>query len=169
MNMKDVIKSQYRASLGMMEQAIVKCPEALWDDRGKKNRYWHIAYHALFYTHLYVMPTEGAFTPWEKHIDEYQYMGRLPTPPHDPPQIGDPYSKEEVLAYYEQCRKQVDETVDSLDIEAESGFSWLPMGKLELQFYSIRHLQMHVGELCERLGSEANIDVDWMGMRPDVR
>ncbi len=168
MNMKDVIKSQYRASLGMMEQAVAKCPDAMWDDREKKNKYWHIAYHALFYTHLYSQPTAEAFTPWVKHKPEYNYMGALPTPPHDPPNIGEPYSKEEILAYYQLCRKEVDAMVDSLDLEAESGFYWLPMDKLELQFYNIRHLQMHVGELCERLGSEANIDVEWMGMRPDA-
>ena len=52
------------------------------------------------------------------------------------------------MAYYQLCRKEVDAMVDSLDLEAESGFYWLPMDKLELQFYNIRHLQMHVGELC---------------------
>jgi hypothetical protein len=40
------------------------------------------------------------------------------------------------------------------------------MGKLELQFYTIRHLQQHTGELCERLGTEAGIEIGWVGMRP---
>ena len=45
----------------------------------------------------------------------------------------------------------------------ESGFSWLPFGKLELQFYSIRHVQHHTGELCERLGTTGDIEVGWVG------
>jgi hypothetical protein len=37
------------------------------------------------------------------------------------------------------------------------------MNKFELQIYTIRHLQQHSGELMERLGSRANISVDWVG------
>jgi hypothetical protein len=54
-----------------------------------------------------------------------------------------------------------------LDPEAESGFYWLPMNKLELQIYNIRHLQQHTGELMERLGSRAGVEVDWVGMKRD--
>ena len=57
------------------------------------------------------------------------------------------------------------ERVPQLDLEAESGFGWLPFGKLELQFYNIRHLQQHTGELMERLGTRAHVDVDWVGMK----
>ena len=51
-----------------------------------------------------------------------------------------------------------------MNLEAESGFDWLAFNKLELQFYNIRHLQQHVGELCERLGM-GKVDVDWVGMK----
>ena len=37
------------------------------------------------------------------------------------------------------------------------------LNKLELQTYSIRHLQQHVGELSGRLDREANISIDWIG------
>jgi hypothetical protein len=56
--------------------------------------------------------------------------------------------------------------VDSLDLKAESGFYWLPFDKLELQFYNIRHVQQHTGELCERLGARGDLQVDWVGMKP---
>ena len=65
------------------------------------------------------------------------------------------------------CQSMVADTVAALDLDAESGFSWLPMGKLELQFYNIRHLQQHTGELCDRLGIQAGIDVDWVGRKHD--
>jgi hypothetical protein len=51
-------------------------------------------------------------------------------------------------------------------LEAESGFYWLPFDKLELQFYNIRYLQQHTGELCERLGAHGELQVQWVGMKP---
>ncbi|MBN1995586.1 MAG: DinB family protein [Anaerolineae bacterium] len=165
MNIKEVITSQYLASLEMLKQAVIKCPETLWHNPADKNKFWHIAYHALFYTHLYLQSSEKEFTPWAKHREHYQFMGPLPWPPHQKPEIGEPYAKEEVLAYLEFCQKQVLETVPSLNLEDVSGFEWLPFGKLELQFYNIRHLMQHTGELCERLGARANIDVDWVGLK----
>jgi hypothetical protein len=38
---------------------------------------------------------------------------------------------------------------------------------LELHFYDIRHLQQHTGELSERLGSQGEIMVEWVGMIPE--
>jgi hypothetical protein len=57
----------------------------------------------------------------------------------------------------------VDRHVPQLNLAAPSGFDWLPMNKFELQIYNIRHVQQHAGELMERLGARANIDVDWIG------
>lgn len=165
MNTKDVIKSQYHASLEMLKQAIVKCPDAMWDGRDHRNRYWHIAYHALFYTHLYLQSSEETFIPWAKHREQANRMEGLPQPPDKEPEEASPYGKEEILAYWKLVRKEVDARVDSLSLEEASGFYWLPMDKMELQFYNIRHLQQHTGELCERLGREHGIDVDWIGMK----
>ena len=95
-------------------------------------------------------------------------MGLLPWPPHNEPEIGDPYRKEEVLEYFQLCRQEVKKQVDALDLETESGFEWLPFGKLELQFYNIRHLQHHTGELCERLWAAEKIEINWVGVNPDL-
>jgi hypothetical protein len=165
MDIKEAIRSQYRAALEMLKQAIVRCPDSLWDDRGYQNRFWHVAYHALFFTHLYLQDSEKTFTPWSKGRSQYQYLGSLPWPPHEKPQIGEPYNKEDVLEYLELCQEQVEENVAALNLDAESGFHWLPFGKLELQIYNVRHIQQHTGELMERLGTREHIDVDWVGMK----
>ena len=165
MNTKQVIKSQFRATLAMLQQAVEKCPDTVWNDPADKNKFWHIAYHALFYTHLYLQPTEADFTPWSKQQKDYQFMGPVPWPPHNEPEIGDPYTKADVLEYITFCEQQVDDVVDTLDLAGPSGFDWLPFDKLELQFYSIRHLQLHTGELCERLWDKAQIEVSWVGMK----
>jgi hypothetical protein len=163
MDIKNAIQSQYLAALGMLEQAVVKCPEPVWNAAEDRNKFWHAAYHALFYTHLYLQDTEKDFRPWAKHRDEYQFMGQVPWPPHAAPKIEAPYSREELMEYLATVKEQVQARVPKLDLEAASGFEWLPFGKLELQFYNIRHLQHHTAELYERLGARAGIDLDWIG------
>ncbi len=154
MHYQQIIQSQYLATLAMLNQAIEKCPDALWNDPADKNRFWHVAYHALFYTHLYLQPTEQAFRPWAKQRQA-----------HDLAQTADPYSKAEILEYLAFCQQQVTEIVPQLNLDAESGFYWLPLNKAELQIYTIRHLQQHAGELMERLGARADLEVDWVGMQ----
>lgn len=156
-------RAQFYATLGMLEQAVHKCPDSLWDASEDKTKFWHIAYHALFYTHLYLQTSENEFQPWSKHRVDYELMGPTPWPPHKAPEIGEPYAKQDILEYIDYCRQEVDRTVANLDLRASSGFSWLPMNKFELQIYTIRHLQQHTGELMERLGTRVGIDVDWIG------
>lgn len=165
MNASMVIISQYQATLEMLKQTIVNCPESLWNHPDDRTKFWHIAYHALFYTHLYLQDSEQTFTPWIKHRKDYQFMGPLPWPPHAPPHIGEPYEQDAVLEYLTVCQEQVEERVPQLNLEAASGFDWLPFSKLELQFYTIRHLQQHTGELMERLGTRAQVEINWVGMK----
>jgi hypothetical protein len=69
------------------------------------------------------------------------------------------------LDYLAFCQQEVERRVPQLNLESESGFDWLPFGKLELQLYNIRHLQQHTGELMERLGARADIRIDWVAMK----
>jgi hypothetical protein len=152
MDTNKIIQSQYLAALEMLKQVIVKCPAALWNAPGDKDKVWRKAYHALFYAHLYLQETEKHFKLWEKHHD---------------PDTGEPFTQAEVLEYLAFVQKQVTAQVQALDLEAESGFHWLPFNKLELQFYNIRHIQQHAGELFERLGTRENIELDWVGAQPN--
>ena len=162
MRIKETIKSQYYASLEMLRQAIMECPESLWSGTEYNNSFWRTAFHALFYTHLYLQPREEGFVPWEKHKDAYVSLGAS----EDGESEGEPYSKEELLSYLGLIWEQVEEQVSRMDLEAESGFHWLSFDKLELQFYNIRHVQQHTGELSERLGAKGEIEVRWVGKKP---
>jgi hypothetical protein len=147
MDMHKAIQSQYLAALEMLKQVIVRCPPVLWDAAGNQDKFWRKSYHTLFYAHLYLQHAEQDFVPWEKH--------------HDPD--GDvPFTQDEVLEYLSFVQRQVAERVPATNLAAESGFSWLPFDKLELQFYNIRHIQQHTGELYERLDAHANIELDWV-------
>jgi hypothetical protein len=147
----------------MLKQAIEKCPEALWNHPDDKTKFWQIAYHALFYVHLYLQKNLDDFRPWGKHKEKAESLG-----PRDgqaePLQL---YSPVDVLEYLALCQQEIDEKTAQLEPEAESGFYWLPMSKLELQFYNIRHLQQHTGEVMERLGTRAGVEVDWVGIKRD--
>jgi hypothetical protein len=146
------IASQYHAALEMLAQSLVKCPESLWNSDHPQGRFWHVAYHALFYTHLYLQTRAEDFVAWEKHHEEYESLREL-------------YDKPSLLEYLAMCKKQVDERLAETDLDAPSGFHWLPFNKFELQIYSIRHIQQHAGELMERLGQQ-NIALDWVSERP---
>lgn len=166
MNYPTILISQYQAALEMLKQAILRCPESLWDSADDKTKFWHLAYHTLFYTHLYLQESESTFTPWSKHRHDYQFMGPLPWPPHALPEIGEPYDKDAVLEYLAFCQRQVAERVPQTNLEAASGFEWLPFSKFELQLYTIRHLQQHTGELMERLGARAGLELAWVSTVP---
>ena len=162
MNAKDVIKSQYHASLEMLKQVIEGCPPELWDSPEHKNRYWNVAAHILFYTHFYLHPTEQDFQPWPKLSLEARSF--------DPPEDGkekQPLTQTEVLEYLAYLQARVDPMVEALDLNAESGFYWLKFNKLELQFYNIRHVMQHTGELAERLWQSAGVEIHWVGKRPE--
>jgi len=157
MNQKAAIKSQYCASLAMLRGAIEMCPDTLWEDDSYSNPFWRLAYHILIYTHFYLSSTEDDFIPWEKHEDGMQLLG--PAAPD-----AEPFSREEILDYLAICLDQVEKQVNAVELEADSGFHWLSFNKLALQFYNIRHIMQHTGELCERLGAHGEIEVGWVGM-----
>jgi hypothetical protein len=162
MDYSKVIISQYLAALEMLKEAIDQCPSSIWNDPSDKTKFWQIAYHALFYTHLYLQDSEEDFTPWSEHREGYHSLGQVPSRP----ETVEHYEKDSVLEYVAFCQQQVAERVPQLNLEGASGFHWLPFDKFELQFYTIRHIQQHAGELMERLGTRADLELPWVGMRP---
>lgn len=155
MNERKLLISQYYATLEMLKQTILHCPAARWESREPQTPFGQVAYHALFYTHLYLQDSLQTFTPWPQHQERY-------LPSEQPaPSLPD---KTTVLEYLAFCQQQVVDKIAETDLTATaSGFDWLPFGKLELQLYSIRHIQQHVGELMERLGPDAQA-IDWIGL-----
>ncbi len=161
MDIRKAMTSQYLASLAMLEETIRRCPSDLWIDPQAKDQFWQITYHTLFFTHLYVQESEATFAPWPKQRKEYQYLGPIGWDNNRPPQIDEPYSQADMLEYLAFCSAEVKSRLAQTDFAAPSGFEWLPFDKLELQVYSIRHLQLHIGELGARLSSQG-ISIAWV-------
>ncbi len=154
MDIAPVLISQYLASLAMLEQAIAKCPQSLWDVPGERNPFWQVAYHALFFTHLYLGDSEESFVPWTQHREGHEDFG-VPESPQS-------YDKGGVMAYLAFCRQYVAERVPQLKLEETANFHNRRRTVLELQIYSIRHVMQHTGELMQRL-SGLDEEIDWVG------
>jgi hypothetical protein len=164
-----VLKSQYHASLAMLREAIDRCPDHLWTNDEYLNSFWQVAYHTLYFTHLYLQPNEAAFRPWEGHQAEVQNPDGIAGPADSKsllPLIPEPYSRADTLAYWQICEELVDDAVDTLDLTSpDSGFHWYRMSKLEHQLANIRHIQHHAAQLADRLRSSEGIGIRWVDGR----
>lgn len=173
--LRTILTSQYHAALAMLRQSIELCPDELWSDTAHTNQFWRIAYHVLYYTHLYIQPTVFTFTPWEHHQTGLQYMDDIKAPPEieelvelpdRPAQTGVPYTKAELLTYWDICEGMIDASVDELNLlDPESGFSWYKLSKLEHQIISLRHIQHHTAQLMDRVRAATGSGIDWVGAR----
>jgi hypothetical protein len=159
--LRSALKSQYRAALAMLRAAIQGCPDDLWTGSGgHANPFWLVAYHTLYYTHLYLQPNSRVFRPWEHHRKGIQRMDNMRL------KTGRPYTKAEVVAYWAICESMLDEAVDAFDLTSpHSGFSWYRVPKLEHQIINIRHIQYHQGQLADRLRAATGAGVDWASAR----
>ncbi|HET9292967.1 MAG TPA: DinB family protein [Gemmatimonadales bacterium] len=159
MTIQAILKSQYHASLAMLLEAIDSCPDSLWTSEAYTNPYWQVAYHTVYYTHLYLQPDEFTFTPWEHHRPDHHRFG--PRAASAGPLI--PYSPAELMDYGRRCEAEVDGAVDRLDLTAaSSGFSTYRMPKLEHQLVNLRHVHHHTGQLADRLRQAAGKGIAWV-------
>jgi hypothetical protein len=170
--LKPILKSQYHAGLTMLRDAVDRCPEELWSAAGHVSAFWQVAYHTVFFTHLYLHRDEAAFRPWAGHQRDVQHQDGL-TGPSDPtsrlPLLPRPYSKVDVLSYWQLCDQMVDKAVDAMHLEAaDCGFWWYPVSKFEHQLINLRHLQHHTAQLADRLRTAVDEHVKWVGARPAV-
>jgi len=149
MDIKATLQSQYLAALAMLKQAIVKCPPEAWDDPQHKDRFWFIAYHTLYYAHLYLKAVDQGYVRWEKRRHARQDQ---------------PFSKEQVLERLAAVQGEAAEHLSGMDLAAKAGYAWLPTSKLELQLYNLRHIQQHTGELYERLAAR-QVKLGWVSRR----
>jgi hypothetical protein len=167
--LRSVLKSQYHAALAMLHETLERCPDDVWSSTEHKNSFWQVAYHTLFFAHLYLQPNEAAFQPWEHHQGPVQNEDGIAGPP-DPnstlPLIPEPYSRTDVLSYWKFCDDLVDVAVDALNLaDPSSGFSWYQVSKFEHQIINIRHIQHHTAQLADRLRSAADVGIKWVGAR----
>jgi hypothetical protein len=168
--LRPILKSQYHAGFAMLKEAIERCPDDLWMSKQHRNAFWQVAYHALYFTHLYLMSDLSAFRPWAEHQSATQNPDGIPGPPEPGstvPLVPEPYTRSQALTYWDICDTMVDGAVDALDLHnPQCGFPWYKMSKLEHQLVNLRHLQHHAAQLADRLRAALDIGVRWVGGGP---
>ena len=165
MEIRDALKEQLHAGLGMLRQCVERCPDDLWTAGEHPRTYWRVAFHAVYFTHLYLGQGEDAFVPWPGRTADTEGMWQEPwdLEPYELPGDAAVATPAQMLAYLAFVDGLVDTTVDGLDLDSdESGFSWYQkVSKLSHELLNLRHLQGHVGQLSELLMARG-IDIDWI-------
>jgi hypothetical protein len=160
MDVRAALRSQYHAALKTLRDVIEKCPDKAWNDGPAP--VWRVAYHTLYFANMYLKQSEAAFSPWQRHREEAQYISSVPSEGR-PPKACEPFTRQEVLEYLNVCDTLVDGCIDALDLSAEKcGFPRYEMSTLEHQIVNIRHIQHHAAALSNRLRQSAGVAVDWV-------
>jgi hypothetical protein len=156
--LKTSLWQQFGAAMDTLDDAITLCPDHLWTtqvwkdpDDARYGQYWFIAYHALFWTDLFLGGSSEGFTPPPPFV-----RGKLPD---------QPYTKADVRGYLLYCRQKAQITITTLtDAQANQRciFKWMEPTYLELQLYSMRHIQEHAAQLNLVLGAHEVEGLDWV-------
>ena len=149
---------QFGAAIDMLRDAISLCPDHLWtvilwkDPNDERyGQFWFVAYHTLRWLDLFLTGTQEGFAPPSPFI-----LGKLPERP---------YTKDQILEYLDACRDRCQSTIEGLtDEKAQQRcvFDWMEPSFLELQMYSMRHVQEHAAQLSLVLGQHDVTGLDWI-------
>jgi hypothetical protein len=161
--LKTSLWQQFGASIDTLDEAISACPDSLWaavlwkdEDDVRYGQFWFVAYHTLFWLDLFLTGSMEGFTPPLPFI-----RGTLPEEPH---------TKEDVLAYLKQCRQKSKAAIEALTHEKACqicSFAWMEPTFVELQLYSMRHVQEHAAQLAFFLGQNGVSGPEWIPKAKD--
>lgn len=149
------IWTQFGASLDMLENVIIMCPEEHWDT---ELNFWYISYHCIFWTDYYLTTEPSKFAPPSPFtLSEFDPTGIKPDKT---------YTKTEVLNYLEYCRQKANKLISELTIDRLNE-RWINEYKnytlLEILIYNLRHVQHHSAQLNLLLRQTINNAPNWVG------
>lgn len=154
---------QFGAAIDTLDSAISLCPDALWTaalwqdpDDARYGQFWYVAYHTLSWTDLFLGGVYADFKPPAPFV-----RGVLPETP---------YTKTDISAYLQSCRQKCKATLNALTDERANQvcvFDWMQPTYLELQFYSMRHVQEHASQFNLFLGQHGYEVTDWIAQASD--
>ena len=163
---KTAVWQQFGAAIDDLDHVLRACPDELWrarlwNDPSQEKfflpEFWYIVYHSLFWLDLYLTGAEEGFAPPPPFLlVEQDENGPLPERP---------YTKDELQAYLELCRKRCRETLESLTDEASRRrcrFAWGEVSFAELLLYSMRHVAGHAAQLNMLLGQKTGSAPGWV-------
>lgn len=170
---KTALWRQFGAAIAMLENALVTCPDSLWQERLWRDppppefppqfaEFWYVSFHTLVWLDLYLSGVpEEEFAPPAPFA-----QGVLDSAEAQPER---PYTKEELRAYLASMRQKCQTTLAALTDEQARRlveYPWSegqPVSFLELLLYTMRHVQEHAAQLSLFLGQHgiSGEDLDW--------
>jgi hypothetical protein len=138
---RQLLRRQTSAAIDMLENAIVACPEWLWDADDQQPAFWYLAYHTLFFLDFYPSDPAAFVPPAPFTLSELDPSGVLPERT---------YSKDELLAYLAHGRRKHLALVETLTAERAAerrDYPWLQTTVGELALITLRHVQHHTAQL----------------------
>ena len=152
--LKEILWKQFGAAIDMLENALVACPDELWNTASK---FWYNAYHTLFYLDYYLTEEPEKFLPPSPFtLSEFDPAGIMPERV---------YSKEELLVYLRFCRDKCHDLIEGLTDE-DATMRWVNEYKNysipEILLYNMRHVQHHAAQLNLLLRQGINSAPKWV-------
>lgn len=151
---KQSLRNQMGASIDMLEDSILLCPNYQWNTERK---FWYQAFHVLFFLDYYLSTEPKTFTP-PRPFTESEFEDRMPERV---------YTKPELLEYLQFCREKCNnliEDLSELQLEARwiNSSSSMNYSILEILIYNLRHVQHHVAQLNLHLRQGINDAPEWV-------
>jgi hypothetical protein len=164
-HLKTSIWQQFGAAIDFLAETMRACPDALWraalwqtpTAKPERAQFWYVAYHTLFWLDLYLTGAEEGFLP-PPPFTLIEQDGDDPLPERA-------YTKDELLAYLNDCRQRCRATIEALTDETAQRrcrFGWGECSFLELLFYNMRHVHGHASQLNMLLGQCGISTRDWV-------
>ena len=153
----DMVWRQFETAIDLLGDALRACPDDLWEKQlwadqpdqwvaAGFSTFWYLGYHTLFWLDLYLTGAEEGFAPPDPFDLVEMRAGEV---------LPRTYSREELLAYLDNCRQKCRETIRGLSSEQAYQLCRFPWGELpfaELLLYTMRHVQEHAAQLHMFLG-----------------
>ncbi|GGH27555.1 DinB family protein [Sphingobacterium alkalisoli] len=159
----EILASQYKASLGMLRQAVGKVPDEQWNNDEYNNPNWQITYHVLWATRYYLGANNESYVPFENAIEGAESLGGLQDweNVNEGIKVEGFHTKGEVLSFVDKVTNNLKTTIEALPLNDKSGFEWYPYTRLELHINNIRHIQHHTAQIIERLKAKRITGFSW--------
>ena len=138
-----ILASQYKASLGMLRNALEKIPDAQWNTEEYNNPNWQIGYHILWATKFYLGPDTRQYTPFKNAIEGAESLGGANEWENAEVKVEGFHTRAELLFFIDELENTLPAAIEKIPLEGDSGFEWYPYSRLELHINNIRHIQHH--------------------------
>lgn len=161
---KQLIASQFEASLCTLAHSIEHCPGAAWDVRVARYPFCQVAFHTLFFADYYLEPSADSLKTQPFHLANPTLFGDYEQLEYREPVAL--YDRAQIRGYLDFCRQKASQTLAAeteVTLSARAQFDRKTFTRAELHVYNIRHIQHHAAQLILRLRLDANVDIPWMG------